>query len=340
MTPSSCSGIESKIVQRQLPRFAAVAIGRNEGERLKSCLATLNLASAVIYVDSGSSDGSTRWARENGVEVVELNTNSAFTAARARNAGFRHLGEIGVNCSYVQFIDGDCELNPGWPEKAISYLDIHADVGAVCGLRRERFPERSVYNWLCDQEWRGAPGEVRAFGGDVMMRAAALEAVGGYRDDVISAEDHELSVRLRKAGWRIWRLDAEMTTHDAAIMRLGQWWRRTLRSGYGFALGAYLHGAPPECHFVWESRRAWLWGLWLLLACLVASTILWPWGLVAWLIYPIQFVRQTMRNRGPLRHRVTLALFQLLGRFPEALGQLEFIRDRLLDRRRLLIEYK
>ncbi len=64
--------------------------------------------------------------------------------------------------------------------------------------------------------------------------------------------------------------------------------------------GAYLHGAPPERHWVWEQRRAWLWGLWLPLACLAASLRLGPWGLLAWLIYPLQVLRQTARNRGPL----------------------------------------
>ena len=116
-----------------------------------------------------------------------------------------------------------------------------ADVGAVCGRRRERIPERSIYNWLCDLEWDRPVGEVRAFGGDVMMRADALEAVGGYRDDLIAGEEPELCVRLRAAGWRIWRLDREMTLHDAAMTRFDQWWRRAVR-------GAAMHSRKaPIC---------------------------------------------------------------------------------------------
>ena len=49
-------------------------------------------------------------------------------------------------------------------------------------------------------------------GGDVMMCAAAFEAVGGYRGDLIAGEDPEICVRLRAAGWHIWRLD---TRNDA-----------------------------------------------------------------------------------------------------------------------------
>jgi hypothetical protein len=210
----------------------------------------------------------------------------------------------------------------------------------VFGRRRERFPEKSIYNWLCDREWDQAVGEARFFGGDVMMRVAALEIVGGYRDHVIAGEEPELSVRLRAAGWRLWRLDAEMTLHDAAMLHFRQWWRRTLRSGYAFALGAHLHGTTPERHFVWEVRRAQLWGLWLPLACAAASFVLWPWGLAAWLLYPLQIARQIARNAGPRHQRATVALYQMLGRFPEFLGQIKFMMDRAFGQQAQLIEYK
>lgn len=37
---------------------AAIVIGRNEGARLIACLNALEVCSPVIYVDSGSTDGS------------------------------------------------------------------------------------------------------------------------------------------------------------------------------------------------------------------------------------------------------------------------------------------
>jgi glycosyltransferase involved in cell wall biosynthesis len=321
-------------------RFGAVAIGRNEGERLKQCLQSLSAAAVVVYVDSGSSDGSAQWARRQAAEVIDLDLTLPFTAARARNAGFLRLRRIAPDLSYVQFVDGDCELQQGWPKSALSFLEAHRDVGAVCGRRRERYPERSVYNWLCDREWDGPVGEVRACGGDLMMRIDALEAVGGYRADLIAGEEPELCVRLRATGWRIWRLDVEMTLHDAAMTRFGQWWRRSVRNGYAFAQGAHLHGAAPERHWVWESRRAWLWGIWLPVVCILVGFVFEPWGWAAFLIFPLQVLRQTARNPGPFAHRATLALFQVLARFPESWGQIKFVRDRLLSQRMRLIEYK
>lgn len=323
-----------------LKDVGAVVIGRNEGARLKRCLESLSALETVIYVDSGSSDDSLQSAASHGAAIVELDGHKPFTAARARNSGFRHMREIAPNIDFVQFVDGDCELAENWLTTAHSFLEAHVDIAAVCGRLRERFPEKSIYNWLCDIEWDRPVGETRAIGGIAMMRASALESVGGYRDDVIAAEEDELCVRLRAAGWRIWRLQNEMGWHDASMTRFSQWWTRSLRCGYAFALGSYLHGAAPERHFVWETRRAWLWGVWLPLACLASSLIWWPWGLAAWLIYPLQIFRQTVRNTGSLSKRATLAFYQVMARFPEAVGQIKFLCDRLLGRGAHIIEYK
>ena len=110
-------------------KYGVVVIGRNEGERLRQCLMSLPRASVTVYVDSGSSDGSVQRARHLGADVIELDMRVPFTAARARNAGFRRLREISPDLEYVQFLDGDCELIDGWLEDAISFLNAHADVG-------------------------------------------------------------------------------------------------------------------------------------------------------------------------------------------------------------------
>jgi glycosyltransferase involved in cell wall biosynthesis len=70
-------------------RTGLVAIGRNEGERLRRCLISAQgVYDHVVYVDSGSSDDSVALAESFGAVVVVLDTARPFTAARARNAGF------------------------------------------------------------------------------------------------------------------------------------------------------------------------------------------------------------------------------------------------------------
>jgi glycosyltransferase involved in cell wall biosynthesis len=321
-------------------RYGVVVIGRNEGRRLITCLRSVSGAAAVVYVDSNSTDGSVQAARDLGADVIELDMSIPFTAARARNAGFRRLLTILPGLAYIQFVDGDCELAPGWLEAAAAFLERQADVAAVCGRLRERYPDQSVYNWLCDREWDCPTGEVRSFAGNVMIRAEALKGAIGYREDVIAAEEDELSVRLRQAKWRIWRLADEMALHDAAMLHFRQWWRRTCRTGYAFAQGSHLHGAPPELHFVREARRAMIWGLLLPIACVIATIALPRFGWLAWLVYPLQFARLTVNNPGSPSDRARLAFFQLLARFPEALGLAMFWRDRLLRRHPRLIEHK
>jgi GT2 family glycosyltransferase len=327
--------------------LGVVVIGRNEGERLRVCLQSVlqgpQGARPVVYVDSGSTDGSVALAQSLGVSVVALDMARPFTAARARNEGFARLQAQVADLSEVQFVDGDCEVAADWIPQAQAYLAAHPDVVAVCGRRRERFPQRSVYNLLCDQEWDTPVGEARACGGDVLMRADALRQVGGYREDLIAGEEPELCVRLRAAGGRIWRLPLEMTLHDAAMLRFGQWWKRAMRAGFAFAEGAALHGAPPERHWVRESRSAWFWGLGLPLGLLVLGLLapwLGAWVGLAWLVYPLQVLRLSRRGAGPAPARRARAFFLVLGKFAEAAGQCKFVMLRLAGRRASLIEYK
>lgn len=327
--------------EKLLSKVGVIAIGRNEGDRLRRCLESVAAQAALgVYVDSGSTDSSVAMARRIVSEVVELDMRIPFTAARARNEGFKRLRQLAPDRPYIQFVDGDCEIVAGWLDKAVAFLDAHQDVAAVCGRRRERFPERSIYNMLCDHVWDTPIGNAKACGGDAMMRVDALENVSGYRADLIAGEDPEVCVRLRAAGWRVWRLGEEMTLHDAAMMRFEQWWRRTIRAGYAFAEGAALHGALPERHGVRESLRAWFWGVGLPLVVVVCTALVGPAGLMAFAAYPLQVVRLALRGDRSKRENWWVALFLVIGKFPEMLGQLQFLARRVLGGKSRLIEYK
>jgi len=318
-----------------------VVIGRNEGARLRKCLEiAVEHAGTVVYVDSGSTDGSVDMARTMGVEVVELDMRVPFTAGRARNAGFKRLCELVPNLAYVQFVDGDCELANGWLENAAKFLGVHEDVAVVCGRLREKYPAKSIYNALCDIEWDTPVGEAKACGGIAMMRVSAFQSVQGFRDDLIAGEEPELCVRLRTSGWRVWRLDNEMALHDASMSRFGQWWNRMVRGGYFFAEGVDLHGSSPERYCVRESRSAWFWGLGWPLFALACTALLGPTGLVTFIVYPLQVMRLALRGDRSTRENWLHALFLVIGKFPEMLGQLKFLALRRLGRKSRLIEYK
>ena len=312
--------------------LAAVVIGRNEGARLVACLDALRgQVGEVVYVDSGSTDGSVAAAEARGARVVALDMTRPFTAARARNAGIAALSEA---VTRVQVLDGDCVLQDGWLAEAEAFLAAHPEVAVVCGRRREVAPEASVYNRLIDAEWDTPVGEALACGGDALIRRAALAEVGGYREDLIAGEEPEMCVRLRQKGWKIWRLDAEMTRHDAQILRLGQWWQRTKRAGFAFAQGADIHGAPPERHWVRETRRALVWGVALPVAIILAVLVFGPGGALLALVYPAQVARLALRGG------LAWAVLTVLGRFAEAQGALAFLWRKRRGGAAELIEYK
>lgn len=323
-----------------------VVIGRNEGERLVRCLESLRgSGAAVVYVDSASSDGSVAAAAPRCAAVVELDMSIPFSAARARNAGVDRLLELRPATRYVQFVDGDCEVVAGWLDRAVAELDRDPALAVVCGRRRERFPERTIYNRLCDIEWGWvtAVGPARYCGGDAMMRVSAFRQVGGFDPSVIAGEEPELCARLRRAGATILRVDQEMTLHDAAMTRFGQWWTRSVRAGHCFAHGFALHGAPPERMWLRKNVSILAWALALPALALGGA---WPTSGASLLLlaaYPASIVRQALANRArgmSGRDAWAWGFFCSLGNFANLVGQATFLASRLRRRAPRIIEYK
>ncbi len=317
--------------------LGVVIIGRNEGARLIACLASLPNDLLRVYVDSGSTDGSVDAAKAAGAEIVALDMGLPFTAARARNAGFRRLKEIAAP-RYVQFIDGDCEMAPGWIGAAKAWLDVNPQFAVACGRVREKHPAASIYNRLCDNEWDTPIGETDSCGGIALVRAAAFEAAGGFNDTLIAGEEPELCLRLREAGGRIIRLDAEMARHDAAMTKLSQWRRRAVRAGHAFAEVSHLHRRSPAAIWKAETRRALLWSA-IAPASLIAALAISPAFLLALLAYPLQIARLAIR-KGAKRVDWSEAMLLTLGKFAEAQGVLTFHLNRLRGKRAKIIEHK
>lgn len=313
-----------------------VLIGRNEGARLIAALASSKgQARQVVYVDSGSTDDSIAQARRAGALVVQLDMSRPFTAARARNAGFQALKDP----QFVQFIDGDCALVPGYIKAARAHLQSHPHLGMVTGWRSEIHRDASLYNQLTDFEWRRPAGPILACGGDMMVRARAFREVGGFDPTVIAAEDDEFCTRLRKAGWELERIPHEMTRHDADMHRFGQWWTRAVRTGHGFAQVGHLH---PD-YFIRERRRVWLYGLALPLAILLAALIN-PWlALPLLAVYLLNYLRTTQglqRQDLPRREAARHALLLTLSKFPNLIGMVTYYWRHARRAQMRIIEYK
>ena len=270
--------------------------------------------------------------------MVQLDNAVPFTAARARNAGFEALKPDLPD--YVQFVDGDCGVTPGWLAQAAAELDERPELGLVTGWREEIHPDRSLYNAIADFEWHRPAGQIQACGGDMMVRAAEFDALGGFNPVVIAAEDDEFCARLRKSGKTLWRLPEPMTRHDANMMRFSEWWRRAVRSGHGFAQVGALH---PE-HFVAERKRVWIFGALLPALALVAMvTGVWAGVVAIAAAYGLSYFRTVsgLHSEGlPRDQAKRLSVLLSLSKIPNFLGMLTYYKRRLTGADMKIIEYK
>ncbi len=324
--------------------LAIVAIGRNEGERLMACLDSLQaLCDDVIYVDSGSTDGSVERARALGAHVIELDPAQPFTAARARNEGVQALAARANPPALVQLLDGDCRLDTSWLSKAVGFLSENPKVGIVCGRRRERFPEASMFNRLCDMEWNTKVGPGTACGGDALVRMEAFQAAGGYNQTMIAGEDPEFAYRVERMGWGLYRLEADMTWHDANITQWRQWWLRTKRAGHAYAECYNMHRLDGTAFRKRELRSILFWGLGLPSLVLLAAYPTYGLSLTLFAAYPLLWwrIRRYRLGCGDQAAQAAIyASFCLLGKFAEGAGALRYGLGRLTGSSEKIIEYK
>jgi GT2 family glycosyltransferase len=330
--------------------IGVVVIGRNEGARLRRCLDSLAKEPCpVVYVDSGSTDGSVALAKSLGAEVITLDPEIPFSAARARNTGYRRLAECVPNLRFVQFIDGDCALADDWVAAGLVALSSRRDIAIVAGWLNEMHPDASIFNRLGDLEWNAAgSGEVDAVGGIFMMRSEAFERVGGFDASMLSGEEPELCHRLIRAGYRILKLTAPMARHDLAMTHFTQWWTRQARNGYGSLDVASRFGLSA---FKQISRRARVWTVWFLLTVLAGATSCFSstgnWAIPAFLLllslWPAQFARivlRTLRRGHPLRIAFAYGFYTMLAVWPQMAGQVRYLADRASRRSLRSIDYK
>lgn len=298
-----------------------VVIGRNEAAHLSQCLAALPKNVAIVYADSGSSDGSARIAGQTGVEVVSLTAPPVLTAARGRNAGLARLRAVAPATDLVQMVDGDTFLDAGWLMTARAAIEADPRLAAVFGQLRERHPEASLYNRLCNREWQVPPGKVSACGGIALFRVAAIESAGGYSEDVVAGEEPDLCLRMRAQGWAIEALAAPMGTHDAGLLHFGQWWGRARRAGHAYAEHVSRHG--PDADAAWV-RSVWsiiAWGGALPVVAITALLTAPPLAIVPVIVWGAQVVR--IAKREPV-DGAAIATMTMVAKFPQLLGVVDF----------------
>jgi len=316
-----------------MTKIGIVVIGRNEAGALANCLSSVEEHRGhIVYADSASTDASREIATDHGALVVSIDPAIKLTPARGRNEGFTALLGLFPDCEFVQFIDGDSRVSPGWIEAAADFLSSNERVAVVCGHVVEEHPSRSIYNWLCSTEWQGAVGRIDACGGNAMIRASAFREAGGFRGDLVAGEEAELMARMRSKGWEIWRIDRPMVIHDSDIQRFSDWWRRARRGGYSYANVWWLTKNSREPLYADQLRSSLLWvvGLPLLVVALGLSTRQPLLLLMLPLAWGLQTARIALGPGAPKKPSWMYGALIMLAKIPEALGILHYASVRAI----------
>ncbi|PLX48505.1 MAG: glycosyl transferase [Desulfobulbaceae bacterium] len=313
-----------------------VIIGRNEGKHLRRTFAALpeDKKTVVLYVDSGSTDGSVELAETMGVQVHKLDPSRPFSPARARGEGATRLIKQHPELACLQFVDGDCELVDGWLAAAMNHLAQHSEVAIVCGGLQEREPERSIYNWLSARQWALPPGMISNCGGIFMIRRSVYQNVGGFNEILVTLEEKDLCDRVLAAGHRIVRLDTAMARHDSGLHHFSQWWQRAVWGGFGAGVQWAQGGSESWLTLL---RRYLFWPVVVPFA-MVAALIGSFWA--AWLIWPavaslaaygvlLARISKSRRRLGDSWQDALIYSFMIIVRkFPVAVGFLLYLLRR------------
>lgn len=330
--------------------ISVVVIGRNEGQRLKDCLMSAlsmkqdEFQTELIYVDSGSTDGSPELATTLGCSVIRVQPMRP-SAALGRNAGWQ-----AAKGQFILFLDGDTRLHPDFVSRALTeFQDAHVSI--VWGHRRELNPRQSIYVRVLDLDWVYPPGDAEFCGGDALMRRDALELVDGFDSSLIAGEEPEMCRRIRTHGRRIVHIDAPMTQHDLAVTSFLSYWRRAFRAGHAYSeISARFRHSPDPLWQV-ESKRNLMHGGMLVCAPFFLVFSAWVFSLPALLMVMALQLMLTLMLVARTAHRCAwkggdrltcwlYAMHSHIQQVPIFFGQLSQRVDALRGRHRQLIEYK
>ena len=224
--------------------LSVVIIGRNEECHIAKCIRSVLKSTAgfrdcdIIYVDSASSDNTVHIAKQHPIRIIQLRPDWPLSSSAGR-----YLGYINTSGEYVFFIDGDTIVYKHWLRHAVAFLRSQPRVGGVAGIVNELFIssngriqgiKKNRYNQKEKIE------DANVFGGIALYRRKVLEEVRPFNPYVVATPELELSLRIRKAGYRLVRLYEPMAiTYAPQRETTGEIIRRARANLY--SMGNTLH---------------------------------------------------------------------------------------------------
>ena len=200
-----------------MKKVTAIIVNWNNKDVITECIQSLldqdRNKIDIIISDNGSEDGSTDSLRRRfpSIEIIENRENLGFGSAINRGLSV-------ARGDYLLFLNSDLKLNSKCVGELVKLLESDSNAGGVIP-KILHIDQKNTINSLGvlinytgiaypnllgrkDPNWT-EPFE-SACGGIFMLRREVYEMVGGFDEDLfLYHEDHDLSWRIRLAGWRL-----------------------------------------------------------------------------------------------------------------------------------------
>lgn len=275
----------------------------------------------IILVDSASTDRTVENAAKYPIRILRLHPDQRLTPSAGRFVGYKQTeGEL------ILFLDGDMELFKGWLSLALVLLEQQPKIAVVSGqlidLPKNCHASECDYNEFDQKSLRG---EVVPHGGGASLyRREILEKVGTFNPYLYNDEEPELCLRIRKAGYQVYRLDYPIAFHHTEpvtqFSTLIHRWNRNLYLGYGQVIRYFL---GQEMLWLYLKERGWGCATALILfsSCvsLAASVLFKVWACIfLWLLFILVFISIEVFRK----HSFYLTIFSIFQRLLIMLGMM------------------
>ncbi len=209
----------------QKPLFSVIIPVRNEEFYLPKCLDALQIAAQqlpgkveTIIVLNRSTDRSEEIARARGCLTVK---DESKNLAAIRNAGAKH-----ASGDYLVTVDADSLVSPNLFVVVHKKLSSGKYIGGGVMMYLERYSLGIIVTMLCLVP---IALRYRIFCGVFFCRTADFHAIGGFNQNMVSVEDIDFAVRLKKFGKKCGKkfsllFHAYIITSARKFDRFGDWY--------------------------------------------------------------------------------------------------------------------
>jgi GT2 family glycosyltransferase len=210
--------------EQEEPKVAVILLNWNNAHFTGPCIRSLQKSDytnmQILVVDNGSKDGSPELLQSDFPDATLIRNSQNLGFAAGNNVGI--LAAMAAGAKYVLILNNDTEVDPGLIRELVSACEADDSIGI--STAKMYFMEPPNIIWYAGSTvnlWTGTfrhvgYGEVDngqfdsvtepgfATGCCFLIRADLLKKLGGFEERFfIYAEDLDLSVRCRKAGYRI-----------------------------------------------------------------------------------------------------------------------------------------